>query len=344
MKGKLLNLLHAAGAFAPCRWVHRRQALILNYHRFCEREDGVRVSARAFAEQLEYLSAHYTLVPLSQMAMSLAGSRPIPARMAAITIDDGYHDAYDIAFPLLRKHRAPATVFVVSDFVEGRIWLWTDKARYLIARTSGQPRTITIEERALDVDLSSDAGRLAAAVKINTALKVLSEEARDAAIHRLAGELNVFLPDQPPVEFSSISWQQAREMAANGVEIGSHTVTHPILPGLSDERLRQELHQSKACIEAKLGRKAETFCYPNGNYDLWTRREAERAGYSCAVTTEAGWNDGQSDPLALCRIYGEYDMAHFVQSTSGFEQMKNRWRHRLSPSRASRPRLLAADQ
>lgn len=331
MKNALLNLLQVGGAFAACRWAYRRRALILTYHRFSECEDGARISARAFEEQLEYLSAHYTLVPLSQMAGKLTGRQPIPSRMAAVTIDDGYQDAYDIAFPLLRKYRVPATVFVVSDFVAGRIWLWTDKARYLTERAVGGRQVITIDGQFLELDLSRAATRAAAARKINAALKLLPEQTRDAALARLGCELKVSLPEQPPPEFGSICWQQAREMAANGVEIGSHTATHPILPRLGDERLQQEMRQSKEHIETELGRKVETFCYPNGDTDLRVRCEIERAGYSCAVTTEAGWNDEQSDPLALRRIHGEYDLAHFAQSTSGFEFAKNRWRRYLRP-------------
>lgn len=336
MKGILLNLLHASGAFAPCRWAHRHQAMILTYHRFGERETGAGISARAFAEQLDYLAAHYTLVSLSQMAMWLTGSKPLPSRMAAITIDDGYHDTYDIAFPLLRKHRVPATVFVVSDFVSGRIWLWTDKSRYLTERAGCQRLALTLEGQVLEIDLSSNAARRAAPEKINARLKILPEDARDAALQRLAAKLSVPLPEHPPAKFASIRWDQAREMAANGVEIGSHTVTHPILPHLSEERLRQELHQSKAQIETELRRTVETFCYPNGNFDLRVLREVAQAGYQCAVTTKAGWNGWPGNPLALRRIHGEYDLAHFVQTTSGFEQAKNRWRHYIGSSARKR--------
>src|SRR5262249_14678170 len=131
IKQTLLNLMRVSGAFDLMRLISSRRALILTYHRFSEREDSVRVSARAFYEQVEYLAAHYTIVRLWQLAGYLLRGRELPPRMAAITIDDGYRDAYEIAFPILRKHRAPATVFVVTDFVEGNSWLWTDKPRYL---------------------------------------------------------------------------------------------------------------------------------------------------------------------------------------------------------------------
>jgi peptidoglycan/xylan/chitin deacetylase (PgdA/CDA1 family) len=317
MKESALNLLRGAGAFAPFRWAHRRQSLIITYHRLSEREGGDRISARAFAEQTRYLAAHYTLVPLSHLA-DCWRRRKIPPRLAAITIDDGYRDAYEIAFPILRKHRAPATVFVVTEFVDGVAWLWTDKPRYLTALAAPQSFEIGIEERRLRLELNGGASRAAAAGLINAALKPLSEEARDALIERLASGLKVKLPRRPPAEYSAINWGQAREMADAGVEIGSHTLTHPILTGLSDKRLREEVGRSRDRIQTALRRKVETFCYPNGDYDPRTRREVARAGYELAVTTEVGLNNERDDPLSLRRIHGEYDLSRFVKNTSGF--------------------------
>jgi peptidoglycan/xylan/chitin deacetylase (PgdA/CDA1 family) len=317
MKESALNLLRISGAFAPFRWAHRREALIITYHRLSEREGGARISARAFAEQTRYLAAHYTLVPLSRLA-DCWRRREIPARLAAITIDDGYRDAYEIAFPILRKHRAPATIFVVTEFVDGTAWLWTDKTRYLTALAAPQSFEIELGERRLSLELNGGASRAAAAGLINAALKPLSEEVRDALIERLASVLKVKAPQRPPSEYSAINWGQAREMADAGVEIGSHTLTHPILTGLSDERLREEVGRSRDRIQTALRRKVETFCYPNGDYDPRTRREVARAGYELAVTTEVGLNNQQDDLLSLRRIHGEYDLSRFVKNTSGF--------------------------
>src|SRR5215475_13378471 len=318
MKGSVLKLLYGAGAFAPFRWASGDQALILTYHRFSEREGGAPISARAFAEQVKYLAAHYTLVPLSRLAGCLH-KRGAPPRPAAITIDDGYRDAYEIAFPILRKHCAPATVFVVTEFVEGKAWLWTDKARYLAAGASAQAFEIGIGGRDLRLELNGPASRAVAAGLINAALKPLSEEARDALVERLAFELGVKLPERPLAEYGAINWRQAREMADAGVEIGSHTLTHPILTGLGGARLREEVAQSRDWIQNAIGRRVGTFCYPNGDYDLRTQLEVARAGYQLAVTTDVGLNNEWNDPLALRRIHGEYDLARFVKNTSGFK-------------------------
>ncbi|MGH9936390.1 MAG: polysaccharide deacetylase family protein, partial [Blastocatellia bacterium] len=110
---------------------------------------------------------------------------------------------------------------------------------------------------------------------------------------------------------------------ANGVEIGSHTLTHPILTNIGDERLVGELRDSKSRLEEVLGRRVDLFCYPNGDNDERVQHEVARAGYRAAVTVVSGFNQRGDDPLTLRRIHTERDLAHFLQSTSGFEQLKN---------------------
>ena len=248
MKESVLNLLRITGAFAPFRWAHSGQALICAYHRFSEREGGAPISARAFAEQVKYLAAHYTLVPLSQLGGCLRKGE-IPPRLAAITIDDGYRDAYEIAFQILRKHCAPATVFVVTEFVEGTTWLWTDKPRYLTALAAPQAFEIGIEGCKLRLELNGDASR-ASRQRCQRRAQATAGRSQGRRDQRLALKLRVKLPERPPVEYSAINWRQAREMADAGVEIGSHTLTHPILTGLNDDRLREEVGQSRDRIQS----------------------------------------------------------------------------------------------
>src|SRR5262249_51914481 len=66
----------------------------------------------------EYLARNgYTVVPLRRLLSFLQGKDPLPAKTVAITIDDGYRSTYEIAYPILRKHGFPATVFLYTDFV-----------------------------------------------------------------------------------------------------------------------------------------------------------------------------------------------------------------------------------
>jgi peptidoglycan/xylan/chitin deacetylase (PgdA/CDA1 family) len=160
--------------------------------------------------------------------------------------------------------------------------------------------------------------------RINDDLKQLEERARDDAIGEMAARLGVSVPKSPPAEYAALSWDEAREMDRAGLEIGSHTATHPILTGLGSDRVRRELTESRERIAAELGRPVDLFCYPNGAFNDDVRREVRQAGYRCAVASDHGFNSRRSDPLALRRVSTEGDLPRFVQSTCGFEQMKVR--------------------
>lgn len=323
MKQALVSLMHSAGLFAPFRVANRGKALIVMYHRFCENDDGLSTPVRSFIQQLDYLTEHYRIVPLSELAGYLARGSPVPPGLAVITIDDGYRDAYEIAFPILRQRNVPATLFVVTDFVDRKCWLWTDKLRYLTAHAEPRVFEAAINGRALRLELNGSPARMNAAQLINSQLKRMTDDAKDEAIERLGLILGVELPALPPPELSGLTREQVREMDSGGIEIGSHTVTHPILTRISVERLRHELCDSRSRLAAVLGHNVELLGYPNGDHNLLVRQHAARAGYKCAVTADYGLNHGHSNPLALQRIHTEQNFAQFVKNTSGFDEFRS---------------------
>jgi peptidoglycan/xylan/chitin deacetylase (PgdA/CDA1 family) len=327
MKQALVNAMYSTGAFAPFRVANRGKTLIVMYHRFSRTEDGRSTSARCFTEQLDYLIEHYQVVPLSVLAAYLHRGVRVPPGLAVITIDDGYRDCYEIAFPILRERKIAATAFVVTGFIDRATWLWTDKVRYLTARAAGSLLEANIEDQALQIRLGGRASRLRGADLVNTELKLIPDQAKDDAILEIAEKLGISLPEAPPDEFLPLTWEQIREMDSSVIEIGSHTVTHPILTRTGTDQLRYELSESRSRLESVLGRTVDLLGYPNGNHDESIQAEAARAGYKCAVTAEYGLNNAASNPLALKRIHTEPDLAHFVKNTSGFEQFRYRLTH-----------------
>jgi peptidoglycan/xylan/chitin deacetylase (PgdA/CDA1 family) len=330
MKQTVLRLMHESGAFTAFRLANRHRALILTYHRFSENGRDGSTSAQTLAEQVEYLASHYRLVSLATLVDHLEGPGPLPPGLAAITIDDGYRDAYEVALPVLRRYDAPATLFAITQFVDGRIWPWWDKIQYAMLHTRAVRFEGAISHQPFYFEFTDRASRISAAERLKAHLKTVTEERKQENIATIAELLDVELPEQAPQAYAGITWQQAREMEAAGVEIASHTLTHPILTQITESQLACELRESKTKLEAELRRPVDLFCYPNGDGDARIRLAAKRAGYRAAVTIEEGFNDKPCDLLALRRVHSETDFAHFVQSTSGFEQMKNRLRYALA--------------
>jgi peptidoglycan/xylan/chitin deacetylase (PgdA/CDA1 family) len=323
-KEALLGLARMSGAFAVFRTMNRRRILVLTYHRFSEAPRAGRTSAAKLTAQLDYLLSHYTVLPLSMIESRLREGRPLPPSTAAVTIDDGYSDFYEIAWPLLCRRNIPATIFSVTDFVDGNRWIWTDKIPFLLSRTREERIAIDVGGLRIAGALNGDSSRRQLASRLNSLLKHLPDESKDHLIDQIAAHCLVTLPARPPVESRSCTWEQLREMESAGIEVGSHTVTHPVLTRVTAERLYDELEQSRRRLEEMLGHAVTQFCYPNGAYNRVVRDAVARAGYRLAVTSDDGLNDATIDPLALRRIQNEeQDLAHFLQSTSGFEEAKN---------------------
>ena len=98
------------------------------------------------------------------------------------------------------------------------------------------------------------------------------------------------------------TWDQAREMAANGISIQSHTVDHKSMTDLSDDQLRAELVESKRKIEEEMGSPVEFIAYPTGTYNLHIAQLVKDAGYKAAFTIKYGNVDKASNVYALERV------------------------------------------
>jgi len=96
-----------------------------------------------------------------------------------------------------------------------------------------------------------------------------------------------------------LTWDGVRALAAAGMEIGSHTATHPRLPDLSDERVQDELRESRLRLQTELHRPIEALAYPYNSVRARIEEAARAAGYRVAV---AGVDHGSADLLSLRRM------------------------------------------
>jgi peptidoglycan/xylan/chitin deacetylase (PgdA/CDA1 family) len=99
-----------------------------------------------------------------------------------------------------------------------------------------------------------------------------------------------------PMTFDELS-----KLASDGHEIGSHSMTHCMMPECDDSMLNYEMAESRRILQARIGQPIESFCYPNGNSDARTARAADMAGYRRAVTTSSGSNGLTSNRFLLRR-------------------------------------------
>jgi peptidoglycan/xylan/chitin deacetylase (PgdA/CDA1 family) len=307
---------HRVGGPGVVRWMNRKGLRILMYHRFTDRE--------SLARQCAHIRACYSPVSMSQAADYFMHGGRLPENAVALTVDDGYRDFYRVAYPVLREYGIPATVYLVSGFVDRALWLWVDQVLYGFLHGEAKSIEVEIAGRPLRFELGGRETRSAAARLVAEAAKRISNAERLLLLKRLPELLGVRLPEQAPAEYEALQWDEVREMAAAGFDFGAHTRTHPILSRLAGEsEITDEIAGSKRRIEEQIGRPVEHFCYPNGSREdvEWIADKAVRAaGFRTAVMTESGLNYLGTDRFRLLRVGVEpgLDNQYFERCLAGF--------------------------
>jgi len=322
IKASAVDVLLKLNAFAPVRYMNKGRLPILMYHRFSEVEEEGKTSRAVFEEHLTYLRRYYNPMSLSEAVDRLSDRGTVAERSVVLTVDDGYLDFYNVALPVLLEFDFPATIYVVTDFIGKKSWIWTDKTRFLFFSASDGSVEVFVGPNRLEFELNGPESRRSAASVVNTYLKLLNDADKDRTIEEIAETVKIRLPELPPQAFAPLTWDQVDELSANGVEIGSHTVTHPILTNIDEERLTVELKNSYMVVAPFANGGRPHFCYPNGNVSQRERDAAKAAGFASAVTTEIRLCNNMDDIFLLPRIDAEPEMRRFVQSTSGFDRLK----------------------
>jgi predicted ATP-grasp superfamily ATP-dependent carboligase/peptidoglycan/xylan/chitin deacetylase (PgdA/CDA1 family) len=299
--------------WAATRFQRRREnsgVLILLYHsigRPGALQPDLCVSEKNFARQLEYLARHFEVVTLERAAEMIARGEAPPKNAVAITFDDGYRDNYATAFPLLKRYGLSATIFVSTAPLAERRPLWPNRLFTWFENTrvrSARLPVTTTGEGSVVFELATPAERDAARRAAETLLRRADNAAREKLLGQIAAALGC-AADGVAGGPAMLEWDQLEEMAAAGITIASHTVSHPALAALEREEALAELTLSKAALEARLKRRVTLFAYPFGqteDFNAETQALVREAGYQAACSAIAEVNRASADPLALARL------------------------------------------
>jgi len=297
-------LLAASGLPALLRRRRRAQSdprvFVLAYHDVTTngREGEGVISATRLRRHIAALKDQCRLVTFADAAELLATPGALREDVAALTFDDGYAGNFEAAWPVLREAGAPATIFVTTGFLDGGE-LWFDVARrYLAAARYGGAKTGAIEEEVERLKRLPPDERERRLAELRSSLESPGEPSKPD------GPSTRHLPLLPPPA-RPLGWDQVREMHAAGVEIGCHTVTHPILAQLPPGRQEEEVRAARDRIAAETGVAPTSFAYPNGapgDFGPETVEILRAAGFRAACTTVRGSNRPGCDPLRLRRI------------------------------------------
>jgi len=209
-----------------------------------------------------YLSRKYNIISLQDFLEGVHNSTKLPRKSLIITFDDGHVSNYSL-LPIVKKHRIPVTIFLCSSIINSNRHFW-----FL-----HEPITDIVED-----------------------LKKIPNQNRLIILAEYG-----FLQEEEYQNQEALNKQQIEEMKA-WFDFQSHTLFHPVLPQCTNQEASDEIILSKQILENDFQLKIYALSYPNGDYSERDIQLAKKAGYTCGITVDFGYNTTKTDLFRLKRL------------------------------------------
>lgn len=269
--------LRARSPLQPlARWWFRNHLTVLGYHQIDAPD--------TFAKHLDHLVARATPVSLDEAIDALLARAELPPHAVLVTFDDGHPSLLDTGLPLLRQRGVPAVAFVVAGSIDTHRPHWWTEVRHLVAAGGVSGRL----GQAADTE----------AVEL---LKRVTDEERQATIRELRASAR-----EPAPPARQLRHDELRELEAGGVEVASHSLTHPCLDRCTNDVIHCEVRRAHELLTGVLGHEPRAFAYPNGDHDARVRRAVAACGYQVAFAFDGRLSPLPApDRLAVSRVHVE---------------------------------------
>lgn len=275
--------------------------IVLIYHRVHPEPDSLlpeETHAGRFDREVALLRRNFNVLRLGEAVERLKRGS-LPARAACITFDDGYADNAHVALPILQRYRVPATFFIATGYLDGGI-MFNDGLLEAVRRASGPKLDLAVLGLG-SLPIGTMEQRRAAFWSLLGSLRFRGAQEREQLVADIAALAGVSLPRD-----LMLRTEQVRQLHAAGMEIGAHTVTHPILANIGLATARAEMAEGREQLEDIVRAPVRLFAYPNGKPGRDYRTEhvglARELGFVAAVSTARGVATRASDPLQLPRF------------------------------------------
>jgi peptidoglycan/xylan/chitin deacetylase (PgdA/CDA1 family) len=316
--GKKLLVRICSNLFLHRLMMDKSSIRIVVYHRIMENFDPynfpydhelVDATSDEFERELTYLKRNFNIVTFGDVIRMLDDGVPLPERALLITLDDGYQDNYLHAFPLLCDHKVPATMLLAASYIGGESTFWYDRLVFILKNIDQDRISFGAGKQAFM--LTSDPVRRMKVFKLIMRNLASIDNAERLEILEEINRKYGYIYDRQSEKVRSLSrpltWQQVAEMSRKGVEMGSHTMTHPFLSRVDRRHLFDELSQSKTLIEQHTGSPVRVVAYPNGqrqDFNDEVKQAVREAGYSIGLSYVDGVNPLSGlDRFALKRLH-----------------------------------------
>ncbi len=282
----------------------RKRVPVLVFHKIIPEYDEVwpGIHPRLFEEIILLLKKHYTILPLTDLYQKT----PKELRNACfITFDDGYTDFLDYAYPILKKHDIPSTLFVLPTDILNNGHIWTSTIVFFVKHYSFNEINTFFRERGILITYYDVFDGFRINLDITLLLCEMMHSERAGIINELQHK---FVSDQRIIEHELLSFDQLRLLDKKFVTTASHSLTHPSFKKETNTGfIEHELQESKKIIEKELDTHVELFAFPFAKHNDISFEIVKRIYKLCFTRINA--------PVDLKKIKSEenylYDLPRF---------------------------------
>lgn len=324
--------LYLKGAFPGLQ----KKAVIFMLHRMSSPDV---IEAGHSAEFLDQALKHllkkgYNLVSLEDIYKNINQGGPPLEKAIAFTLDDGFIDQAKIAAPIFIKYKCPATIFLITGFVDVGRPPWDAFVKYVFYKTDKKQIKLKLNSETLIYNLNSPEKRYSSMNDFRSRCKKLSEVELKKVIDSLVHEADLGNISSPVPGIQALSWDDARELEKYNITFGPHTIDHAILSKCTNDQARKEIQGSWNILTQKLEQPCPIFAYPTGRKEDFTVREInyiKELGLLGAVTAESGCvnfdNITEADKYLIKRMSFPSNIEDLIQYCTFFESIKQRVRN-----------------
>ncbi|MCJ7443531.1 MAG: polysaccharide deacetylase family protein [Methanotrichaceae archaeon] len=308
----LYNNIDILDFYSTFRSNFKSVLLILIYHGVGQNQENwmhPSINEKIFETQINYIKRRYKVISLKSLVSLNQEKKPLPKKAAIITFDDGYKNIYKYAYPILRKYNIPATIFLTTGVIGTGDLLWWDKISYIIWKTDCR----SIEFDSGMISLESVKERSEFCFTLTEKLKGYPNNKKFDLIEDIGRSLDVKVPSDIGKKIY-LSWSEIIEMNSDGFEMGSHTISHPILTKIALKDADYEIANSKRDIEHKIKANVVSFSYPNGlpgDYNAEIINLLKENGFKCAVTSTLQEPQFEGGLFELARKSATFNLVPF---------------------------------
>lgn len=291
-------------------------AVVLMYHRVISKvakadaflQPGMYITPDTFRQQAAFLKENFHVLPLNELIGRVESGQKV-GECCAITFDDGWHDNFTNAFPVLREFQLPATIFLATSFIGTNKLFWPEEFTYYLQHS--EVKALAKENQVLNRFFGKKDNRGREEHFLDNAIltmKTFFPDKREEILRHLRS-----IYPLPTIGRQLMNWEEAKEMQSSGmVSFGAHSANHVILDQVSLQEAEEEIIRSMQELENRLGVRSMCFAYPNGNFNKDLQCILKRNGFRGAVTTRKGWVSEDTALFEIPRIGMHEDVSRTI--------------------------------